>query len=45
VLEESGKYDSDIVTEVLPFTTFYKAEDYHQDYAQNSSFRYKLYKK
>jgi len=45
LLEESWKYENDIVTEVLPFTVFYKAEDYHQDYAQNSSFRYNLYKK
>lgn len=45
ILEKSGKYDSDIVTELLPFRNFYEAEDYHQDYAQKSSFRYNLYKK
>ncbi|MDG1572389.1 peptide-methionine (S)-S-oxide reductase MsrA [Robiginitalea sp. M366] len=31
-LEENKVYDSPIVTEVTPFTTFYQAEDYHQDY-------------
>ena len=45
VLDESWKYDEDIVTEILPFTTFYEAEDYHQDYAEKSAFKYGLYKK
>lgn len=31
-LNDSGKYDKEIVTEVTAFTAFYKAEDYHQDY-------------
>ena len=31
-LEESGKYDKPIVTEIEPFDTFYIAEPYHQDY-------------
>lgn len=31
-LEESKVYDRPIVTEVVPFTVFYDAEDYHQDY-------------
>jgi peptide-methionine (S)-S-oxide reductase len=31
-LEESKIYDLPIVTEITPFTKFYKAEDYHQDY-------------
>jgi peptide-methionine (S)-S-oxide reductase len=31
-LNESGVYDSKIVTEVTPFTNFYQAEDYHQNY-------------
>ncbi|MFY7971060.1 MAG: peptide-methionine (S)-S-oxide reductase MsrA [Flavobacteriales bacterium] len=29
---ESGNWEDPIVTEVSPFTVFYKAEDYHQDY-------------
>jgi len=31
-LEENRVYDQPIVTEITPFTRFYKAEDYHQDY-------------
>ena len=31
-LEESGIYDRPIVTEIKPHTTFWKAEEYHQDY-------------
>ncbi len=31
-LERSGKYTKKIVTEIVPATEFYKAEDYHQQY-------------
>lgn len=31
-LDKSGAFNSKIVTEVSPFTVFYKAEDYHQNY-------------
>jgi peptide-methionine (S)-S-oxide reductase len=31
-LEENQVYGAPIVTEITPFTKFYKAEDYHQDY-------------
>lgn len=31
-LNASGKYDKPIATEVVPYTGFWKAEDYHQDY-------------
>jgi peptide-methionine (S)-S-oxide reductase len=31
-LGKSGAYDDPIVTEISPATTFYKAEDYHQNY-------------
>jgi peptide-methionine (S)-S-oxide reductase len=31
-LDQSGAFDDPIVTEISPFTTFYKAEDYHQNY-------------
>jgi peptide-methionine (S)-S-oxide reductase len=31
-LDESGAFDSPIVTEVTAFTEFYPAEDYHQNY-------------
>ena len=37
-LNESGAYDSPIVTEVTAFKEFYPAEDYHQNYYnQNGS--------
>jgi peptide-methionine (S)-S-oxide reductase len=34
-LEEQKIYERRIVTEVQPFTTFYKAENYHQEYYKN----------
>lgn len=37
-IEEAGLYPNDIVTEVTPFTNFYPAENYHQEYfARNPS--------
>lgn len=43
-LERSGKFDKPIVTEILPATNFYPAEDYHQDYYKKNPFRYEMYK-
>jgi peptide-methionine (S)-S-oxide reductase len=31
-LEKSGKFNRKIVTEIVPATTFYPAEEYHQNY-------------
>jgi len=31
-LNESGAFNGPIVTEITPFSAFYKAEDYHQNY-------------
>lgn len=31
-LNNEHVYSSSVVTQLVPFTTFYKAEDYHQDY-------------
>lgn len=33
-MERSGKFKSAIVTEILPASKFYKAEEYHQQYYQ-----------
>lgn len=35
-LNKSGKYKDKIVTEVVPLTKFYAAEDYHQDYKKRN---------
>jgi len=37
-LEKSGKYDSPIVTEIVPAPIFYKAEEYHQKYFKKHGF-------
>jgi len=42
-LQLSGRFDKPIVTEILPFTTFYEAEEYHQDFYKKSADRYKSY--
>ena len=36
VLEKSGAWEKPIVTEISPFTKFYPAEDYHQEYYENN---------
>lgn len=35
-MEKSDAYDNAIVTEIVPYTTFYSAEDYHQDFYNNN---------
>jgi len=43
-LEKSGRFKSKITTEIVAQTTFYPAEDYHQDYYLNNPIRYKIYR-
>ena len=43
-LESSWKFEKPIAVAVVPFTTFFRAEEYHQDYYKKSAFRYNLYK-
>ena len=35
-LERAGEFDDHIVTEIAPFTAFYPAEDYHQNYYRDN---------
>lgn len=43
-LAASGIFNKPIVTEILPATTFYEAEEKHQDYYKKMSFHYNMYK-
>jgi peptide methionine sulfoxide reductase msrA/msrB len=43
-LGKSQRFEKPIVTEIVKFTKFYRAEDYHQDYYKNHSIRYKYYR-
>lgn len=43
-LEESKRYERPVVTDIVKFTKFYKAEDYHQDYYKRHSIRYNYYR-
>ncbi len=36
VLNNSGKYSAPIAAQLLPFSEFWKAEDYHQNYIQHN---------
>ena len=44
-LAKSEMFDKPIATEILPAKEFYKAEEYHQDYAQKRTAAYKIYEK
>lgn len=44
-LQNSGRFNQPIVTEILPASTFYPAEDYHQDYHQKNPLRYAYYRR
>ncbi len=43
-LAKSQKFSKPIATEIVKFTKFYEAEDYHQDYYKNHAMRYKYYR-
>ncbi|HLD68905.1 MAG TPA: peptide-methionine (S)-S-oxide reductase MsrA [Pseudomonas sp.] len=43
-LQASGRFAQPIVTEILPATPFYPAEDYHQDYHSKNPVRYAYYR-
>lgn len=43
-LEESGTLSKPIVTPILQASTYYAAEEYHQDYYKKNPVRYKFYR-
>lgn len=43
-IEQSKRLPAPIVTQLVQASTFYQAEDYHQDYYKKNPFRYKYYK-
>ncbi|MGX7329078.1 peptide-methionine (S)-S-oxide reductase MsrA [Enterococcus bulliens] len=43
-LNDSGKFDTPVVTNIEAAQPLYPAEDYHQDYYKKNSFHYGLYR-
>ena len=43
-LAASGRFTKPIVTEIMPASNFYPAEEYHQDYAKKNPIRYRWYR-
>ncbi len=43
-LEESGRFSRPIVTEIVRFKKFFRAEEYHQNYCALNPVRYRMYR-
>jgi peptide methionine sulfoxide reductase msrA/msrB len=43
-LDKSGRFNKPVVTEIVRFTKFYDAEEYHQDYYKKHSLKYSFYR-
>ncbi len=43
-LDKSGRYEKPVVTEVVKFSEFHKAEEYHQDHYKKHPLKYKYYR-
>ena len=43
-LQKSKRFAKPVVTEILPLTKFFPAEDYHQDYYKTHAVKYKYYR-